>query len=173
MRLKTKIVIFLVLALLVIYGLYKLLQAVNYFFDHYRFVFKPPVEIKLNQPLTIEKRKIKIETIAKEVGSLPQPKTPVENYICQKFGVADCKIALAIAKSESGLKETSVNINTNGTIDIGIFQINSVHWSKPKCHPKFLFDAYKNTDCAFEIWKVQGWTPWVAFTSGNFVRSLK
>lgn len=173
MNLKTKIIIVVFLAFLSAYGFYKLLQAVNFFFDNYRFVFKSPVEIKLNKPISLEKRKIKIETIAKEVENLPKPETPLEKYICDKFGVADCKIAIAVAKAESGLQETALNINSNGTIDAGVFQINSVHWKKPACHPKLLFDAYKNVDCAYEIWRMQGWKPWVTYNNGSFIKSLK
>src|SRR3972149_4069999 len=53
--------------------------------------------------------------------------TPIEKYICERFGPYQCINALAIAKSESSLREDAIGININ-SIDIGIFQINSIHF---------------------------------------------
>ena len=39
----------------------------------------------------------------------------------------DPKILYSIAKIESKLNPNAINRNTNGTVDIGIMQINSVH----------------------------------------------
>jgi len=52
-----------------------------------------------------------------------------ENYFneaSQRFGV-DSKLLASIAKIESNNNLNAVNLNTNGTLDIGIMQINSVH----------------------------------------------
>ena len=98
--------------------------------------------------------------------------TPLKKYICDKFGVYDCKTALAVASAESGLREQAVHINNNNTIDVGIFQINSIHFKQEGCSLKEIIDQYKNVDCAYGIWKVQGWNPWVAFINGNYLGKL-
>jgi hypothetical protein len=170
---RIKVIIVLVFLGLLTFGFYKALQEVNNWFATHYFKFNPIIELKINKPIEIRKREIEIKQVIKEVKNLPEPKTTLEKYICDKFGVADCKIAIAVAKAESGLGETKYHVNKDGSIDIGIFQINSVHWSKPGCSPKELFDAYKNVDCAYKIWEKQGWTPWVAYQSGSFINHLK
>ena len=96
-----------------------------------------------------------------------------EKYICDKWGIADCKIALAVAKAESGMREQAFNINTNNTVDIGIFQINSIHFNKEGCSLKEITDAYKNVDCAYQIYKASGWNAWSAFNNSSFKNNLK
>lgn len=62
-----------------------------------------------------------------------------------------------IAYEESKFKLDAVNYNnTNGTIDSGIFQINSI-WSK-KC--KNLLDLHDNIKCAIFVYKKQGLKAW-------------
>ena len=83
------------------------------------------------------------------------------------------RIALAVSKAENGTRQPDrFNINTNGTIDIGIFQINSVHFKREGCSLAEIVDAYKNVDCAYQIWQEQGWNPWVAFTTNKYLGHL-
>jgi len=39
------------------------------------------------------------------------------------------------------------NSNTDGSIDVGVFQINSIHWSSPPC------DVATNLNDAISIWQ--------------------
>jgi hypothetical protein len=149
---------------LVFFSLFK----INSFFEKYRLVFQPPIKIKIQPPILVKKRETKIIYIQEFTNSLPKPETPIEKYICEKFK-SDCQLALAVAKAESGMKEEEIGVNRDGSIDMGIFQINSVHWSKNGCNPKSLLDAYKNVDCAYQIWKSSGWNPWVTFQSGKWL----
>ncbi|TFD58871.1 hypothetical protein E3T39_10900 [Cryobacterium suzukii] len=52
--------------------------------------------------------------------------TTVTNYINAVFG-ANAPTARKIASCESGLNEIAVNNNTNGSSDLGVFQMNTVH----------------------------------------------
>ena len=145
---------------------------VNSWFNTHYFVFSQPVKVAFFAPVEIKVRKPQV--IEKKV-ILDYPEeidTPIEKYICDKWGTYDCKTALAIFKAESGLREDAVGINTNNTIDVGIAQINSVHFKKVGCSLKELVDAYKNVDCAYSIWKVQGFNPWVAYNNGNYIAKL-
>jgi hypothetical protein len=84
-------------------------------------------------------------------------------YIVKKFspeGKTVVKQALEVAYGESGWRVDAYNYNTNNTGDYGPFQINSCHLKNRGT--KFMHDAYANIDTAYEIYKEQGWCPWVA-----------
>ncbi len=148
--------------------------AISHFFDKNRMIWQSPLQITLHKPLQIVERKLLKPTIIEVVNEIPTLKdlTPIEEYICDKWGPYECKVALAVARAESGMREEAYGINTNNTIDVGIFQINTVHFKKEGCHLKDLTDQYKNVDCAYQIWEQQSWRPWVAFTSGAFKEKL-
>jgi len=84
----------------------------------------------------------------------------VLDYIVEKFepefGRDMTVRVIACAISESGLRPKAVNVNKNGTTDIGIFQINSVHGMSTEDR----IDIYKNIDKAFEIFKRRGFQAW-------------
>jgi hypothetical protein len=145
---------------------------VAHWFDRNRLVFHAPVEIAFFQPVKVEERKPEV-IVEKFVLDYPgEIDTPLKEYICEKFGPFDCKTALAVFTAESGLREDAIHPNNNGTVDFGIGQINSIHFKRPGCSLKEVVDQYKNVDCAFSIWREQGWTPWVAFNNGNFKTHL-
>lgn len=154
-------------------GTYETTKAVNSFFNERYLKFNKVISVTLKYPFEIKARE-KAKVVEKKI-ILDYPDeidTPIEQYICEKFGAYDCKTALAVFKAESGLREDAVNINTNGTIDVGIAQINSVHFKKPGCSLKEIADMYKNVDCAYTIWKASGWSPWVAFNKGSYLSHL-
>jgi hypothetical protein len=76
-------------------------------------------------------------------------------------------IAAAIALAESGGNPKAVNINTNGSTDRGLWQINSVHGSQST------FDVLKNAQAAVAISRNgSDWSPWVTFVRGAYVKFL-
>ncbi len=143
---------------------------INRWYDKHYFQFNAPVTVVLQRPIEIKERVKEVIQITEIINELPSIENlaPIEQYICDKWGAYECKTAIAIARAESGMREEAVGINTNKTIDVGIFQINTVHFKKEGCALKDLVDAYKNVDCAYQIWEDQGWTPWVAYNTGNF-----
>lgn len=74
------------------------------------------------------------------------------------------EIMIAIAKAESGMNPSAVNKNTNGSVDIGLFQINSIHGYDELS----LFDAEKNIKAAREVYDKQGIQAWAAFNNGSY-----
>jgi hypothetical protein len=98
--------------------------------------------------------------------------TAVEKILLEVFGVEDFKMARAVAKAESGLREDAFHANTNGTIDVGIFQINSIHFGREGCSFKELVNMESNIKCAKKIYDEQGWGPWVVFNTGAFKGNL-
>jgi hypothetical protein len=72
------------------------------------------------------------------------------------FGKKAVLWAIRCAESESGLDEHATNYNTNGTIDRGIMQINSIHNISEQ-------DAYnykKNIEYAAQIYSASGKNAW-------------
>ena len=161
--------------LLLIGSLFLAFRQLYKFIDTHTITFNQVVKVQFKEPITINKRAIlKPVTIIKVLDYPDEIDTPIEKYICHVFGIYNCKTALAIAKAESGLREDAININTNNTIDVGIFQINTVHFKKYGCSLKDLVDAYKNTDCAYSIYKANGnFGAWVGFTNGSFKNHLE
>lgn len=68
-------------------------------------------------------------------------------------------IAIKIAKSESGLRPDAIGKNTNGTYDMGIFQINDVHSKRISRADRLDFE--KNIRFAYKLRKEQkNWSAW-------------
>lgn len=99
-------------------------------------------------------------------------KLNTEDYICYKFGPA-CKMALAISQAENGTRQCDrFGVNTNKTLDVGVFQINTVHLKKGYTLNQ-LADCHTNIDIAYDIYKAQGWKPWVAYQNQSYKRFLR
>ena len=72
--------------------------------------------------------------------------------------------AVAVAGAESGWNPSATHVNSNGSTDYGLWQINSVHadllasgnWQLPA----------DNARMALAVWKSSGWSAWVTFNSG-------
>ncbi len=85
----------------------------------------------------------------------------IEEKICRTFG-KDCQNAIKVSWLENGTRACDrLNVNSNKTVDIGIFQLNSIHLKKGYTLKDFT-DCDKNIQIAYTIFKQQGWTPWVA-----------
>lgn len=110
--------------------------------------------------------------LAEDTGALANELTasePIEVLIARQFK-DDAKIALAVAKSESNLNPLAHNKNSNGTIDTGIFQINSIHGYDEK----FLQDPENNIKVAYEVYLKAGkkFTPWVVYNNQSYLNNL-
>jgi hypothetical protein len=165
----SKLIISVLVAILaILFGSITLVKT-NEFFDKNYLQFNQIIKVVFQKPIEIKKR---VPIIQKIVLDYPKEiDTPLKKYICDKFGPYDCKTALAIADAESGFQEQVVHINTNNTIDVGIFQINEVHFKQAGCSLKEIVDAYKNVDCAFGIFQGSGWGPWTTYTNGSYLIS--
>lgn len=91
----------------------------------------------------------------------------VEDKIRAKFGEYG-EQAISCFKRESGLRVDALNTrNRNGSWDMGLAQINTVHCSKvgasdrEDCKNK-LFDIDTNLEVAKGIFDASGWRPWYA-----------
>lgn len=152
------------------------LEEVNHFFDNNYLAFHRILEIDVNKPVTIEAREIVSPTvrIAYAYDGLikESDNKDIAEYICEVFG-DQCPIALAVARAESGMRSDAYNFNTNGTLDFGVMQVNSVHWGKEGCFISDLTDPYKNVDCAYKIYLSSGWGAWSAVNNGSYLTHMK
>lgn len=156
-------------------SMYAGLKATTSFFDAHTLQFNQILSVTIRKPLEIKKREVPTKEIVRVMEEIPEPQdleTDAEKYIYEVFGIEDYKLALAVAKSESGMREDAIGINTNGTVDIGIFQINSIHYKQEGCSLKEIVTVKGNVDCAYKIWQASGWQAWSAFKNGNFISKL-
>jgi hypothetical protein len=77
----------------------------------------------------------------------------------EKIGQRDN--ALIVFQCESHWDMNKWNINTNKTIDAGAYMFNSVHFKSGRLTINEATDWKKGTEKAIELYKEQGWTPWV------------
>lgn len=80
-------------------------------------------------------------------------------YIVKKWeshGRSEAVHALSCFISESGLRTDAVGVNNNGSNDVGIAQINSIHGMSTEDRK----DWKKNIDKAYSIYKSRGWSAW-------------
>ena len=89
--------------------------------------------------------------------------TDIEKLICFAGSEWNCGEALAVSWCESWHKPRAVSApNRNGTIDKGLFQLNSV-WAPafPKSWWSDILDPQTNITMAHHIWKSSGgWSHW-------------
>lgn len=103
----------------------------------------------------------------------PEPAQPltgrnhIENEIIRVFG-NESRLAIAVAKAESGLNPRAVNQNRNGTKDIGVFQINDCHYFTESER----FDWRQNIWLAKQVKDTYGWRAWVAYKNGSYRQFL-
>jgi hypothetical protein len=90
----------------------------------------------------------------------------VSELAATKWSGNDVKIATAVALAESRGKFVKSKQNTNGTYDLGPWQVNSVHgydeW-------KMLTDEEYTVNAAYEVWQKQGWNAWTTYKSGAYL----
>ena len=116
-------------------------------------------------PLVIENHaQAKFEAIQ----DVPVKELTIEEKIAEAFP-ENPAVMIAVAKAESGLNPLATNRNTNGSRDIGLMMINSVHGNDDL----EMFDVDKNLAEARKVYEKQGITAWAAFNNGSYLKFLK
>lgn len=88
----------------------------------------------------------------------------------------DVKTAYAVCMAESGGDPTARGVNTNGTDDVGLMQINSVHVPS-LISSDARYDAAENIKAAYQVYTDasihgDGWSAWSAYNSGKYLKFL-
>lgn len=108
-------------------------------------------EVKVPEQRTVIPREVPREAPC-SYGAL------IAKYFPQEQWSNTCRIM----KAESEFDPNNTHNNTDGSIDRGLMQINSVHSKRVNGDLESLFDPDTNVRIAREIWGEQGWSPWVA-----------
>lgn len=83
----------------------------------------------------------------------------IQAIIEQMFsGVVDT--AIYVVRRESNFDPAAYNENWNGTVDLGLFQINSIHAHRWPDYWTAWSDPVRNSEWALELYLEQGWRPW-------------
>lgn len=102
-------------------------------------------------------------------GNVQYNYAQLEGIWMQAGGVGGAApIAAAIAMAESGGNTTATNQDSNGTVDRGLWQINSVHGTQSS------YDVMGNARAAVAISNNgTNWSPWTTYTSGAYRQFLQ
>jgi hypothetical protein len=99
--------------------------------------------------------------------------TAYQQYACNKFGSA-CRLALAIQRAENPRGACEIyHYNSDGTLDWGYFQINTVHLTRAGLNLRDLLDCRANIDFAYQIYQERGFQPWSTYNNGAYHRFLR
>ena len=139
----------------------------------YAFSLESPVVLHWRSPLVIARRMQSPVASAARFDQHGRALTAYQQYACAKFG-PDCRVALAIQRAENPKGKCEIyHYNTDGTLDWGYFQINTVHLKRPGVNLRSLLDCKANIDFAYQLYRErQGFTPWSTYNSGAYKKFL-
>lgn len=85
----------------------------------------------------------------------------------------DAKMALAISQAENGSRKCDrvSKPNSNGSVDIGLFQVNNLA-HKGKATETELKDCLTNIRIAKQIFDSSGWHPWTVYRTEAYKKYL-
>lgn len=148
-----------------------------------------PAQIN-NSVAIAEPQTVQAQLTSKQDEASPQPpkatepetqqtvKTVVQHKGCEAYKhlIAqydwDLQVATAVMRAESGCNPTATNkANRNGSVDRGLFQVNSVHKAKVG-NLDDLYDPATNIRIAYRVYLGSGWKAWSVYNSGAYKRFL-
>lgn len=88
-------------------------------------------------------------TISAEAKNLTSDKVVLLKKVAQEFNLSPIRL-VQIAYVESHFDEQAIRVNKNGTTDIGMMQINSIHWDG-ECKMYNVFTLEGNVKCAAHL----------------------
>jgi len=139
----------------------------------YTFTLQSPFRIRFQWPLVIARRISPEEAGAAQADQSGRWLTAYQQYACNKFGSA-CRIALAVQRAENPRGACEIyHYNSDGTLDWGYFQINTVHLKRAGVNLRDLLDCKANIDFAYKLYTERGFEPWSTFNSGSYRQFLK
>jgi hypothetical protein len=146
--------------------------ALGLLLDRYTFSLQWPLRIHFQSPLVISVRSPNEEAAAAQADQQGRHLSAYQQYACRKFGSA-CRVALAIQRAENPKGACEIyHYNSDGTLDWGYFQINTVHLQRPGVNLRDLLDCKANIDFAYLLYQERGFTAWTTYNSGAYLKFL-
>jgi hypothetical protein len=145
-----------------------------WFHGQYTVSLQSPLLIQLQWPLVIAERITSDAATGAQVDQNGHRLSAWQEYACRKFG-SDCRVALAIQRAENPKGKCEIyHYNSDGTLDWGYFQINTVHLKRPGLNLRDLLDCKANIDFAYQLYRERGgFTPWSTYNSGLYKRFIQ
>jgi len=130
----------------------------------YTLSVQSPFVLRFRWPLVVEPRRSEAEA--------GRRLTAYQQYACNKFGAA-CSVALAVQRAENPRGACEIyHYNSDGTLDWGYFQINTVHLKRAGVNLRDLLDCKANIDFAYQLYTERGFQPWTTYNSGAYRQYL-
>ena len=144
-----------------------------WFNSRYTTTLQSPVEVTWQSPIVISERSTSEAAIGARADQQGRPLTAWQQYTCRKFG-SDCRVALAIQRAENPQGKCEIyHYNTDGTLDWGYFQINTIHLKRPGLNLRDLLDCKANIDFAYQLFQEpRGFAAWSTYSSGKYRQFL-
>lgn len=150
-----------------------LLVSIAVFFSRYEIRAQNPLHVQVQKAVWIQKRVVAVTNVVNLVSTENvSPLTPDQQFGCNLFGASQCKTFLAIMAAESHGNHNAYHINTDGSVDFGCMEVDSVHLAQIDTTNLNLFNCQDNIRAAYAIFQKQGWTPWSTYTSGEYKNYL-
>jgi hypothetical protein len=132
-----------------------------------------PVRVHWQWPVVIAARVSEEETSEAQSDQSGRRLTAFQQYACNKFGTA-CRVALAVQRAENPRGECEIyHYNTDGTLDWGYFQINTLHLRRKGVNLRGLLDCKANIDFAYQLYTERGFEPWTTYRDGTYRQFLR
>ena len=139
----------------------------------YTISLRLPVRVGLQSPILFVPRTVQNEASEGQDNQFGHRLTAYQQYACNKFGSA-CRLALAIQRAENPKGDCEIyHYNSDGTLDWGYFQINTVHLKRAGVNLRGLLDCRANIDFAYQLYTERGFEPWTTFRNGAYRRFLQ
>jgi hypothetical protein len=127
-----------------------------WFHGQYTVSLESLLSIKVQWPLVIAERIISDAEAGAQKDQNEHRLSAWQEYACRKFG-ADCRAALAIQRAENPKGKCEIyHYNSDGTLDWGYFQINTIHLKRPGLNLRDLLDCKANRDFAYQLYRERG-----------------
>ena len=141
--------------------------------SQYTVSLQSPVRIGLQSPLVFAPRTSPEVSSEAQADQFGRRLTAYQQYACNKFGAA-CRTALAVQRAENPRGACEIyHYNTDGTLDWGYFQINTVHLKRPGLNLRDLLDCKANIDFAYQLYTERGFDPWSTYKNGAYLKFLR
>ena len=138
----------------------------------YTVSFRSPLRVRLQWPVVIAAR-TSGETTEAQSDQFGHRLTAYQQYACNKFGSA-CRTALAVQRAENPRGDCEIyHYNSDGTLDWGYFQINTVHLRRAGVNLRDLLDCKANIDFAYQLYTEKGFEPWTTYRTGAYLEFLR
>jgi lysozyme C len=145
-------------------------EEVEAFLNEYKFRYTAIEQTDCQPNLDVD---LEHYDINNRLRSNYQTECQVASYL-RKSGFPEYSVPTMVctSKYESSYNCDATNKNTDGSTDYGLMQINSYYWCSGDPKSKYnscgtscssLFNCQTNTNCAYTVWKQQGYTAWYGY----------